>query len=454
MSGRIWRLWFHASELGEKDRSSGASCAIECRHYGGRYGEGDAGDPPSWCLDLARYVGTLLFKAGQAGQAVELRALFASIQTWGRVVIAAAVAVAVTGCHLVLDPDRYTSSPDDWDGGTDAASLPDDSGILTSAFRRPLTIAAGSGTAVPAGYSVHFNLDTSLLVADGKARPDGADFRIVRDRGGGSFEEIPRWMDDAGPGFADGNTTTWFVLPQALSAGEVVEDYYVYYGDPQAQAPPYGIADVFLLGTDFETGLAPWEANARGETVAVQSATTIGGARALRVAPGSTLGGGVHMDLDLPLTGVLFSQHLRQAQTGSSFASVRTIDRLWTAHDRDDWFTAQVRGWVELDGSNTMVECPTLVHPGVGIEWFQSYGVDVWHLVEVFYDPSANIMDGRVDGGPFQGPWPDWSQSGDPVRSLIMAGEGQNGVFFVDNYTVRLFVDPEPTMSVGAEETL
>ena len=39
-------------------------------------------------------------------------------------------------------------------------------------------------------------------------------------------------------------------------------------------------------------------------------------------------------------------------------------------------------------------------------------------------------------------------------HSLAIEGENQPGVFWVDNFIIRPFVDPEPTATLGPEEAL
>lgn len=81
----------------------------------------------------------------------------------------------------------------------------------------------------PAGRIINMdNLDTDALVASGKLRQDRNDLRIVRRLPDDSWQEIAR------------NTyTAWnieFQLPEATAGSG--STYYVYYGNPNADAPP------------------------------------------------------------------------------------------------------------------------------------------------------------------------------------------------------------------------
>ena len=122
------------------------------------------------------------------------------------------------------------------------------------AYRRRITVTAGAA-GVPAGYSVSIAVDHAALVTAGKSLASGDDVRVRYWTGTGwieldRFRDIPTsWNSPA--------TRVWFRVQAAIPAGGSNNNYYLYYGDLSAGAPPANGDHVFL---DYEDGssLAGW----------------------------------------------------------------------------------------------------------------------------------------------------------------------------------------------------
>lgn len=363
----------------------------------------------------------------------------------------------LAGCQLVLGIEDVTLTPDGatLDGATpdDAAPVPDGPPADAFAYRRPIIITAG-GQGMPAGYSVRIVHDVRARLQENKVRLDGNDWRIYH-QVGDQMVEVPRWMDDGeGPFGTNPQASTWFRVSEALSPNQNLTSYWVYYGYPGLDTPPpRELDDVFVFGDDFEGDLSKWTLNQRGETAQVQSQTIWAGNQSLRLEPGNELvNGGIHKDLVLPHEALLFSHYLRQAQTGASLGHLHASDRPWAERNRDSWTPSEGRAWGQLASADALF---LVIDPqGNLVVWASNFGANIWRRIEIVHDPVANQLRTRFDNGPFGGPYGDFNRSGQPVVNIAIEGEKQGGVFFMDNYIIRRFVDPEPVVNVGEEEAL
>jgi hypothetical protein len=128
------------------------------------------------------------------------------------------------------------------DGGSDDLTGCD--GPCVFASHRVITIQNGSPSALPAGYTVRVELPDAELPPD-KVRSDLNDLRIFSDTDG----ELDRVIDASPPGQ---NRAVWFALTHPIPAGASDSSYSLYYGDPNAGAPPADPAKVFALWDGFD----------------------------------------------------------------------------------------------------------------------------------------------------------------------------------------------------------
>ena len=364
--------------------------------------------------------------------------------------------LALAGCELILGIEPPDEPPAPAlpcaDGTGEGCADPDD-----FTYRRQLFITAGSAD-VPPGYSVSFEMDTAVLSVDGKVRGDGRDWRLFRVGGGDPVDdpvddpvEIDRWVDDADGGFGSGTTRTWFRVSEGVAADTSLDIYYIYYGQENIDSQPQRALDrIFLFGDDFEGDLGKWNRSMRTEQVQAVTDEAAGGGQSLRIEPGGDIDSGLHLAMELSER-FLVSHHVRQEQLGSSLATFRALETSFGARDTSRWHADDVRAWVELDMQDEVENCAA---GSDHVSVFEPFGQNTWRKIEIDYSPGDNALRIRVDGGSWQGPLDDWNQSGAPVQTIAVEGEGQSGMFYVDNYVVRRFVDPEPTVMLGPEEVL
>jgi len=121
-------------------------------------------------------------------------------------------------------------------------------GVTGWGYRRGVFIDNNVTEELPAGYSVMLILDTETLVNEGKLQADGDDLRVVWDNGT-TLVELDRVAETA---FNSPNTEIWFKTQAPIPGNGRDSDYYIYYGNPSAGAPPANRANVYALWDDFD----------------------------------------------------------------------------------------------------------------------------------------------------------------------------------------------------------
>lgn len=367
--------------------------------------------------------------------------------------IATCGALAAGGCQAILgisdvEPDNATDSPDsaappasgDAGAANDGQPVPAPAGF---GYRQKLRIQARE-SAIPEGYSMRLIMDTQTLVSEQKLREDASDLRIYRAKGG-LLTELPRWLDDSGePPALSAETQIWFPVREEIGAGQADETYYVYYGNTELTEPaPDNMNQVFLFGDNFErVELSPWIPNGRGEQASTEGGLIpIAGARSLRLEPGGLVRGGIHVDMELANETLCFSHWVRQEQTNASLGNLQTYEVPWATRDaQGGWHTNYARAWNELDDDNTL----TLLDGQVSIKWLQGLDAGEWHHLEFIHNTQSNTIRARMDDLAWTETFNDRNGSSQAIKSFSILGEAQGGLFFVDNYIIRLCVESEP----------
>lgn len=121
-------------------------------------------------------------------------------------------------------------------------------------YRRQIFITNNAGTDLKSGYTVKTVLNTASLVSEGKMLPAGNDLRVCY-WDGSNWTELDRDvinMDSA-------STEVWFKTQADISTSD--SNYYIYYDNPSAGSPPAYWSDsmgadlssrVYLAADDFQ----------------------------------------------------------------------------------------------------------------------------------------------------------------------------------------------------------
>jgi hypothetical protein len=346
--------------------------------------------------------------------------------------------VAIPGCSF---PGVTVAVDGDRGAGTDGAGQGDwwDGEYRT---RQRLTIVETASGSLPVGYSVMLSLDTAGLVLAGTMRADGDDLRIV-------------WLDGARHHELDrrviGTNTTatqiWFATQAAFD--DTSHDYAIYYGNPSAGQAPDAWSDSMGTDTPSRVYLAAddFQEHAAGECP--DGWDTCGGQWSV-------------------------------AADGSERRLESTADDTYLLAGDPSWADVVVEARVASDDpqgcpgiASRVQDAQNLVYAGYdcGSSPLPSENVAVWRRTAGGYAALVYGAVTAIGAAEWHAVRVAWTQ--DVVRlyhddSLIgmipasgVAATGRVGLFstygthlYADDMVVRRFVDPEPTVHVGAPETV
>jgi hypothetical protein len=143
-------------------------------------------------------------------------------------------------------------------------------GLADYDFRAPLELSNA-----PADAAVRLTINHAALVDAGSALPDGSDFRIGFTDANGVTTELARMIDPATEW--DSIKTSLFFRSQPAEATE--GSYFVYYGNPDAEAPTGEPPAVFDLFDDFDILDSEWKLDEIGEATAADASLVDGAVR-------------------------------------------------------------------------------------------------------------------------------------------------------------------------------
>jgi len=323
---------------------------------------------------------------------------------------------------------------------------------ISYSYRRQITITNNIASTLSSGYSVLLTTDTSSLVSSGKMLSNGNDLRIVYWDGTQNIE-----LDRVnGTAFNSANAKIWFKTPREISAGGFDSNYFVYYGFSGALDPPNNGSNVYVWWDSFSTNslakynLSKWvdiHGNATEYVAPTYDATN------QRVSFDT----GDNYASDMYLIGVNEADALIQVKfwadlsypTDATVALVSRLNNPGTSSTHY-YFHFSHGSYTSPGGSYnswTNGERNTLMYnPGSNTYWsfnsvntltYAAYGTShkLWWNEEPDATPLASgTHSGITDAG-------RWGWAPAQVRG------------WVDDILIRKYVEPEPSVSVGSEES-
>lgn len=300
--------------------------------------------------------------------------------------------------------------------------------------RRPIDVVAN--TTVTSGYSFAITFDHAALVAAGHSQASGDDLRIVRDDG----VELDRVID-SGASFDSASTMLWFATPGLIGAG-ATQRFWLYYDHAQAGAPPASAGEVFVLADDFEGDLSQWNVDPKVEQTTTRAHR---GSQAMFITePQDQTGIGISsIGLDLrniafdawwnidDLTGADMGQAVRSNPTSVYFTNLQPPGPTWDISKLDNDVYSQL-----VPPPNGSAAPPN----------------DAWVRVTVYAHSNTMAID--VDGERFVPSSGFAMVDADPKGGVGLFGYIVASHVWWDDVTVRHFVRPEPTVDLGAEQSI
>ncbi|MFX0186078.1 MAG: DUF2341 domain-containing protein, partial [Candidatus Hodarchaeota archaeon] len=320
-------------------------------------------------------------------------------------------------------------------------------------YRKKITITSGS-TAIPTGYSASLTFDHATLVSTGKSKVDGDDIRVLYWNSSSGWNELDRILD-SNSSWNDSSTKIWFKIQSIIEASSSDDNYYLIYGNAQANSPPTNSTNVFFFYDGFESGdLSGWDGNSNGSTGDLISAST-------DQAYTGTYSAKCQMD-DVADPQAMVYEDITDEQ--NLFARVHIyLDPSVSISDRLTVIEFIATGWqniisVTIDDDMTLYMWNAIP----GVEEAYGYGVGntiskgSWHILEI----QAKISDTAGEARLWLDGILDIEATGinlgnEPIDTfstgIYWAAPNEFNTLYVDDIHLRLGLDNKPNITLGAE---
>jgi len=117
-------------------------------------------------------------------------------------------------------------------------------------YRVPINIFNEYKSPLPKGYSVKISVNTAILISEGKLKNDGRDLRIVwYNLSNEAWSELDRFI---GTNLNTDDTQIWFKTQTRINSNSHDTNYYLYYGNEDADEPPTDKNKIFDFYDDFD----------------------------------------------------------------------------------------------------------------------------------------------------------------------------------------------------------
>ncbi len=304
-------------------------------------------------------------------------------------------------------------------------------------YRIPVTIAEHPGTDLM-NYKVPIVLDTSSLIAKEKMNEDCSDIRIV----GEDKNHVPFWIEG---GCNSNRTEIWARIPK-IPANKVTR-VYIYYGNPSAtsKSNQSEVADIYKSFDSLDEISIVKGGN--GEEYEISTNEKIEG------------------------KGSLHQYDTKWADNGDSYAyfpftfqdCLGVYASFWVRPDTYEEYPTHGNGLIfsfhsDDKGLNgRLLDFRDTNHKfyicGSSCEEVSSYSDLNWYFVELYIYGRKNIIV-KINGEQkFEGDI-EWN-SKDPVKNIEILRDPQynNNPRWMDELLIFKWNDPEPSITVGLEET-
>jgi hypothetical protein len=309
-------------------------------------------------------------------------------------------------------------------------------------YRRPLTIVENAAGSLPAGYSVVLKgFDTQSLVSTSKTKATGDDLRVVRWDGSANNELDRRILAMNGAG-----TRIWFKTQNSITGAST--DHFLYYGNSLSGGPPSYWSDsmgadapskVYLAADDFQEhsqGDCPDGWGTCGSGWLVEQSGSIRHLVTTQSTSGQYLFAGSAAWTDVTVEARVKSDD-PDGCPGIASRVEDTQNLVYSGYNcaTNPMPPTNVAVWPRVNGSYT-----PLIYQGIST-------ATGWHTIRVAWRSREVSL------------YHDDTFINKANAPTAVDLSGKVGLFstyatklYADDVIVRLFVDPEPTVSVGSEE--
>ncbi len=317
-------------------------------------------------------------------------------------------------------------------------------------YRRQITITNNMAYTLSSGYSTLLTMDTAALVSSGKMLSNGNDLRIVF-WNESSWVEIDRHVIDMNTG----STHVWFKTQTDVPADGSDNNYYVYYDNLGAVSPPANKSNVYLWFDDFNrvdnldiTTEASYSAKTGGgtwsiETSKLKNVGAAGDPNKLIITALGNVDTDIDMLVKINVTSFVGGDLSRMGLSccmdtdpsrGSGYCGLFHDDRdsLELLNDLRSWGTGGAYGW----SLSTWYYMRFRV-----IDPTSKLGkVKVWQVGTT--EPNTWTVDGNFGGGTARS-----------YGEVGFGGSRTSDTTYFDDILIRYITDPEPSASLGTEQS-
>jgi len=317
-------------------------------------------------------------------------------------------------------------------------------------YRRQITIVNNAASTLDTGYSVCVTMDTASLLLAGKVLTSGDDLRVVY-LSGSIWTELDREVIDMN----STSTQVWLKTQASIEANNADSSYYVYYGNPSSGSPPANKSNVYLWFDDFSRADNP---DITTETA--YSVKTGGGTWAIEQDALKNVGasGDPNKLIITALGNVNTAVDMLVKIRVTSFAG-GDLSRMGLSCCMDA-SPSRGSGYCGLfhDDSNSLDMLNDL--RSWGTRGAYSWSLDTWYYMRFrVVDPASRVGQVKVwqVGTDEPSTWTvDGSFGSGTARSygeVGFAGSRTTDTAYFDDILIRFVADPEPSTSLGSEES-
>jgi hypothetical protein len=345
-------------------------------------------------------------------------------------------------------------------------------------YRKQIIIQENSGRNL-SDFQLLLTIDTTSLINEGRMRGDCGDLRFTHyDQATGEEVEIPYYLES---GCNSANTNVWIKIPFLPKLGVLTA--YMYYGNPEATSKS-NPDSVFELYDDFtgenyaEPNPQKWETRV---VPAYNREACEGDAyihnNTLKISAGGWSRAGVYSlrDFQAKEGWVIEFKHLRDGKnyyariqfrnSASIFGVVSesksgipdfSFDAFDTITAQGNWYYVTDLSWIKANLPETceIWEGYRVCNQGQWGEYFAPYTLTTgWHNFKLVMDYHNNRIEGWVDGA-LKGTSDYAGMKAEYYKIFFWLSCEFKETAVFDDLMVRKYAYPEPTYSIGSEETM
>ena len=298
-------------------------------------------------------------------------------------------------------------------------------------YRKPITITGSSENLTD--YQVLITLDTASLISDGKMKSDCSDIRFTD---ADDNQTLPYWIES---GCNTSQTKIWVKVPSIPTNGTTI---YMYYGNPSASSESDGDA-VFEFFDDFEDYTEKW--NPGGDQPVISS-EIVDGRTVVKITDDGSYCAGIETKEIINVENRVIERMLKGWTSGSTDVDENLgIDTSWKAY----WWSSDnlMHGVFDLPGGADSHGVEIGGNGGAN-KGSKQLSTTEWKIAKTIIKTGEII--GIYDGE-------EISKEGTPIYTgkimLATDNDAASAGVYYDWIRVRKYADPEPTATVGDEQS-